>query len=101
MARGRSGTRALARGQDGVVALLRRFWYPAADHFGVGVTAFSVEEATQLAQWAASQMGWRLDGSVVEDVDIRTLDQNHVIPNMGVCSNRGVWFPALQAPQVG
>jgi hypothetical protein len=30
---------------------------------------------------------------VTEDVDIQTLDQGHVLPNMGVPSERGVWFP--------
>jgi hypothetical protein len=31
--------------------------------------------------------------SVIEDVDISTLDQGHVIPNMEVTVFRGVWFP--------
>jgi len=30
---------------------------------------------------------------IVPDVDIRTLDQNHVVPNMGVVTSRGVWYP--------
>lgn len=30
---------------------------------------------------------------IVPDVDIRTLDQRHVIPNMEVPVVRGVWFP--------
>ena len=33
--------------------------------------------------------------SAVEDVDVRDLDQGHVIPNMGDPSIRGVWFPPL------
>ena len=31
----------------------------------------------------------------IVDVDIRTLDQLHVVPNMGVCSWRGIWYPRL------
>ncbi len=31
----------------------------------------------------------------VEDVDISTLDKSHVLPNMGVPTWRGVWFPRL------
>jgi len=31
--------------------------------------------------------------SSIEDVDIRTLDQGHVIPNMLPPSWRGIWFP--------
>jgi len=31
--------------------------------------------------------------SSVEDVDVRTLDQGHVIPNMLPPDRRGVWYP--------
>lgn len=31
--------------------------------------------------------------SVIEDVDISTLDPGHVIPNMDVPVFRGVWLP--------
>ncbi|MCW2926654.1 MAG: hypothetical protein JWM86_622, partial [Thermoleophilia bacterium] len=31
---------------------------------------------------------------VTEDVDVRDLDQGHVIPNMGVVVWRGVWYPS-------
>lgn len=31
--------------------------------------------------------------AVVTDVDISTLDPGHVIPNMHVPVERGVWFP--------
>ena len=30
---------------------------------------------------------------MVEDVDVSTLDANHVLPNMGITLKRGVWFP--------
>ena len=29
----------------------------------------------------------------VEDVDVSQLDQGHVIPNMGIVVDRGIWFP--------
>lgn len=29
----------------------------------------------------------------IEDIDISTLDADHVRPNMGSPSNRGIWFP--------
>lgn len=32
---------------------------------------------------------------VVPDVDVRTLDEGHVIPNMGPPAIRGVWYPKL------
>ena len=31
--------------------------------------------------------------SVIEDVDVSTLDQKHVVPNMEPVVWRGVWFP--------
>jgi hypothetical protein len=30
---------------------------------------------------------------VVENVDVSTLDQKHVLPNIGDVTVRGVWFP--------
>ncbi|MGH9896159.1 MAG: hypothetical protein ACREA0_30045 [bacterium] len=30
---------------------------------------------------------------VIEDVDVSTLDANHVLPNMGLVTVRGIWFP--------
>jgi hypothetical protein len=32
---------------------------------------------------------------VVENVDVRDLDEGHVLPNLGDPSARGVWFPLL------
>jgi hypothetical protein len=32
---------------------------------------------------------------VTEDVDVSTLDEGHVLPNIGIPTMRGVWFPAL------
>ncbi|EAZ97904.1 hypothetical protein MELB17_13567 [Marinobacter sp. ELB17] len=29
----------------------------------------------------------------IENIDVQTLDRDHVIPNMGVCTERGIWFP--------
>ncbi len=29
----------------------------------------------------------------IEDVDVRTLDQNHVLPNMKSPAERGIWYP--------
>jgi hypothetical protein len=74
---------------------LKRFWYPAtnASIMGVGVTAYSRSEAEVLAAHVATEMRYTLAPDPIEDVDVRTLDQNHVVVNMGVSSQRGVWFP--------
>jgi hypothetical protein len=35
------------------------------------------------------------DAEVIEDVDVRELDANHVLLNMGDPSIRGVWYPRI------
>jgi hypothetical protein len=76
-------------------ASLHRYWFPVREFekVGVGVTAFSEQEAFELAAGAAARVGWKLVGTTIRDVDVRDLDQNHVIPNMGLVTIRGVWFP--------
>ena len=73
---------------------LRRFWFPATRGFGIGVTACSLEEAQALADEALGryQPGARFT-DVVEDVDVSTLDRGHVLPNLGLVTSPGVWFP--------
>jgi hypothetical protein len=75
---------------------LRRFWFPIPGHLGIGVTASTRAEAEVLAAGAAAQLCWPFVASgAVEDVDVRELDQNHVVPNMAPPNWRGVWFPRL------
>jgi len=75
---------------------LRRFWFAVPGRLGIGVTADSLAEAQALARDACAQLGWIFEpNEVMEDVDIRTIDQNHVIPNMGPPNFKGVWFPHL------
>lgn len=73
---------------------LQRFWFPASVGLGIGVTAWSVEEANQFANIALKSLPKeaKLDDPVI-GVDIRDLDQLHVIPNMLPCNLRGVWYP--------
>ena len=77
--------------------LLIRFWFKSEDGLGIGVTAYSLEDAIDLikSQDIAMMLKPNFD-SYTENVDIQDLDQNHVIPNMGVCTNRGVWFPNVR-----
>jgi hypothetical protein len=89
---------------------LRRFWlrfaispgelgqYPsyAGLGLGCGVTAYSLDDAKAVLR----QELFRDDPlpeieEVVEDVDVQTLDQGRVVPNMGPPNERGVWFPWL------
>jgi len=49
-----------------------------------------------MARQAAAQLRRAFEPlKVVEDVDVRTLDQGHVVPNMGAVNFPGVWFPRL------
>lgn len=62
----------------------------------MGVTAHSLPEAQAIAHAACAKLGRVFKPyEVVEDVDIRTLDQHHVVPNMGPPNFKGVWFPRL------
>lgn len=75
---------------------LRRYWFAVPGHLGVGVTAHSLDEAEQLAREACASLNWSFEPTAVtEDIDVRTLDQNHVAPNMGPVKFRGVWYPRL------
>lgn len=74
--------------------LLRRYWFETREHIGIGVTAFSVDDARNLIDDAS--LAWDYEVlEVVENVDIRDLDQGHVVPNMGPVNFRGVWYPNL------
>ena len=86
---------------------LTRYWfviYPQ-NRFGpgnFGVTADSVAEARQLIidtinAYLLQESIINLDENtvVIEHIDIRLLDQGHVIPNMGVVTFKGVWYPNL------
>ena len=77
--------------------LLRRFWFQCAPDqcwIGFGVTAFTCSEAEQIVGDYCDRLGRKPEiTSVIEDVDIRTLDQKHVVPNMGPCNLPGLWYP--------
>lgn len=80
---------------------LRRYWVkfqhtpaPSALALGVGVSAFGKEDALALIGervFVEHELPPILE--MIEDVDVRTLDEGHVIPNMGVVARRGIWFP--------
>ena len=74
---------------------LRRYWLPATRGFGIGVTTFDRVAAWFLALSVLDRLpsGAELTGEVIEDVDVRTLDQQHVVPNMRPAVEVGVWFP--------
>ncbi len=83
---------------------LHRYWFefdlsgassaPIGVRRGCGVTAFSREDALQLlARLVFAAHGIPPIAREIDNVDISTLDPDHVIPNMGLVVQRGVWFP--------
>lgn len=76
--------------------LLRRYWFRTKERLGIGVTAFTIEDAKRLVEAGAqaSRRSYEIV-DVIEDVDVRDLDQDHAIPNMAPPNFRGVWYPRL------
>src|ERR1051325_6353579 len=73
--------------------LLTRYWINVDGLMGFGVTAFSVEDA--LCILADEGVDRELIKGVIENINVRTLDQRHIIANMGPSSFRGIWYPCL------
>lgn len=83
---------------------LRRYWLqfegqlddglPPGVLRGCGVTAWSYDDAINLIQERIF-LGEAMPPvtSCIEDVDISTLDEGHVLPNMAIPIPRGIWFP--------
>ena len=61
---------------------------------GCGVSATDLDDAEALLRESLFDGDLPTVRRVVEDLDVRDLDENHVRPNMGDPSVRGVWFPA-------
>lgn len=83
--------------------MLHRYWFRFSPSdcesildMGCGITAYNQEDATGiLHKEVFSVYGVREIIEVILDVDIRTLEGNHVRNNMGVPVWRGVWFPLI------
>ena len=65
-------------------------------HLGIGVTADSLAEATELASAVAVSQGWALDARLVE--------QNVRLGPLGLAEaldigRPGVWFPVLSSTE--
>ena len=89
---------------------LHRYWIrfddPRANAFGLafgcGVTAFDLDDAVALLEQHVFRGPMPFSVALsTEDVDVRTLDQGHVIPNMLPPNRRGIWYPIGYAPSSG
>jgi hypothetical protein len=87
---------------------LVRFWFefeaPTASRSyrrWVGVTAWTIEDAKRLVKENAFADLEELPPIIkmIENVDVSTLDANHVLRNMLPPNIRGIWYPmGLQLP---
>jgi hypothetical protein len=83
------------------MASLTRFWFVfegrvnfSVLNLGCGITAYDRADADQfLREEVFSLYGERQIQKVIADIDVRTLDEGHVRPNMGNPAVRGIWFP--------
>jgi hypothetical protein len=67
---------------------------PIGSQRGCGVTAHNIADAkVLLSEKMFNQAPIPDFKRCIENVDISTLDQNHVVPNMGNIFERGIWFP--------
>ena len=85
--------------------MLHRYWFtfvttetPSVLHLGCGVTAKDIVDAKSLLESVVFPLlGRRELLNVIEDVDISTLEEDHVRPNMASPMTRGVWFPLINS----
>lgn len=70
------------------------FEFPAGIGIGCGVTAVDMNDAIKIMdEKVFSDIKRPPFKKTVEDIDLRDLDQGHVIPNMKPPIYRGIWFP--------
>jgi hypothetical protein len=76
---------------------LHRYWIEVDPAVGglrrFGVTAFDLDDALTLISETYGVRPRPSARNVVADVDVDSLDANHVLPNIGPPIFRGVWYP--------
>lgn len=82
---------------------LHRYWirfrldiaepHPPGTLMGVGVTAYDREDALGIVSSTVFSGDLPEIETLIEDVDLSTLDQDHVTPNSASPLPRGIWFP--------
>ena len=82
---------------------LIRFWFEfdrdslttgLGIELGCGVTAWNYDDAINiLEEKIFMDMPLPKIKEVKENVDVSTLDEGHVLPNMLPTSDRGIWYP--------
>lgn len=79
---------------------LKRYWFefeglsvPNVLNLGCGVTAHDIDDEKALIQEMVDHMPSNRVTTILENVDVSTLEANHVLPNIGNVMVRGIWFP--------
>ncbi|WP_139174742.1 hypothetical protein [Lysobacter enzymogenes] len=82
------------------MAELKCYWFkfemfsqPTSLNIGCGVTAHDYSDAIGLLRSKVFDGNDFVVLNFHEDVKLSELDQSHVVPNMGVITSRGIWFP--------
>ena len=68
--------------------------YSLVNPLGCGVTAYSYQDALRIVRECVfDNAPLPQIETILEYVDMSALDQDHVVPNVGLPFRRGVWFP--------
>lgn len=76
--------------------LLTAYWIELDYYYPIGVTAYSLDDAKRLIKdrvFPKEEIPPIV--KITENIQFRDIDQNHVVPNMGPITERGVWYPNL------
>lgn len=67
---------------------------PSGTRMGCGVTGLNYEDALNIIsdKLFRNKLVAPIE-HLVENIDISTLDADHILPNMGLQNIRGIWFP--------
>jgi len=73
------------------------FTFPTQPHgpLGLGVTAYSLEDAISLMEAQGYRFHENGETKVIEVKSTTDLDQSNVVRNMGPIIFRGIWYPNL------
>ena len=62
---------------------------------GCGITAYDFNDALKIMRLFILRDDYFPKFSrIVENIDVSTLEENHILPNAGVPVWRGVWYPS-------
>jgi hypothetical protein len=75
------------------------YWFTFPDQpngpMGMGVTAFSIEDAHLLMEKSCYRFHKNGETKIKVISSTQELDQSNVLPNMGPITFRGIWYPCL------